>query len=74
MDRAPHGPCFLASQCTRINQQKSYVIRSELEILITGMITFSHSIRKKIKHQFQSFTRIGRQFQSLERQVYADWT
>ena len=43
--------------------------------LITGMITFSHSIiGKKMKHRYQSFTRIGRQFQSLERQVYADWT
>ena len=30
--------------------------------------------REKMKHQYQSFTRIGRQFQSLERQVYADWT
>ena len=38
------------------------------------MITFSHSIGEKMKHQYQSFTRIGRQFQSLERQVYADWT
>ena len=28
----------------------------------------------KMKHRYQSFTRIGRQFQSLERQVYADWT
>ena len=27
-----------------------------------------------MKHRYQSFTRIGRQFQSLERQVYADWT
>ena len=42
--------------------------------LISGTITFSHSIGKKMKHQYQSFTRIGRQFQSLERQVYADWT
>ena len=42
--------------------------------LISGTITFSHSIGKKIKHQYQSVTRIGRQFQSLERQVYADWT
>ena len=30
--------------------------------------------REKMKHRYQSFTRIGRQFQSLERQVYADWT
>ena len=29
---------------------------------------------EKMKHRYQSFTRIGRQFQSLERQVYADWT
>ena len=42
--------------------------------LITGMITFSHWTRKKMKHRYQSFTRIGRQLQSLERQVYADWT
>ena len=43
--------------------------------LITGMITFSHSIGKKIKHRYQSFTRVRHQFQSLERQVYADyWT
>ena len=42
--------------------------------LISGTITFSHSIGKKMKHRYQSFTRIGRQFQSLERQVYADWT
>ena len=41
---------------------------------ISGTITFSHSIGKKMKHRYQSFTRIGRQFQSLERQVYADWT
>ena len=27
-----------------------------------------------MKQRYQSFTRIGRQFQSLERQVYADWT
>ena len=27
-----------------------------------------------MKHRYQSFTRIGRQSQSLERQVYADWT
>ena len=27
-----------------------------------------------MKHRYQSFTQIGRQFQSLERQVYADWT
>ena len=27
-----------------------------------------------MKHRYQSFTRIGRQFQSLKRQVYADWT
>ena len=27
-----------------------------------------------MKHQYQSFTRIGRQFQSLKRQVYAVWT
>ena len=30
--------------------------------------------REKMKHRYQSFTRIGRQFKSLERQVYADWT
>ena len=30
--------------------------------------------REKMNHRYQSFTRIGRQFQSLERQVYADWT
>ena len=29
---------------------------------------------EKMKHQYQSFARIGRQFQSLKRQVYADWT
>ena len=27
-----------------------------------------------MKHRYQSFTRIGRQFQSLKRQVYLDWT
>ena len=27
-----------------------------------------------MKHQYQSFTRIGRQFQSLKCQVYAVWT
>ena len=27
-----------------------------------------------MKHRYQSFRWIGRQFQSLERQVYADWT
>ena len=27
-----------------------------------------------MKHRYQPFMRIGRQFQSLERQVYADWT
>ena len=27
-----------------------------------------------MKHRYQSFTRIGRQFQSFERQVYADRT
>ena len=42
--------------------------------LISGTITLSHSIGKKMKHRYQSFTGIGRQFQSLERQVYADWT
>ena len=42
--------------------------------LISGTITFSHSIGKKMKHRYLSFTRIGRQFQSLERKVYADWT
>ena len=42
--------------------------------LISGTITFSHLIGKKMKHRYQSFTRIGRQFQSLERQVYGDWT
>ena len=42
--------------------------------LISGTITFSHSIGKKMKHRYQSFTRIGHQFQSLERKVYADWT
>ena len=42
--------------------------------LISGTITFSHLIGKKMKHRYQSFTRIERQFQSLERQVYADWT
>ena len=30
--------------------------------------------QEKMKHQRQSFTRIGRQFQSLKRQVYAVWT
>ena len=47
---------------------------SELEILVSGMITFSHSIGEKMKHRYQSFTRFGRQFQSLKRQVYAVWT
>ena len=47
---------------------------SELYIFDIWTITFSHSIGKKMKHRYQSFTRIGRQFQSLERQVYADWT
>ena len=42
--------------------------------LISGTVTLSHSKGKKMKHRYQSFTRIGRQFQSLERQVYADWT
>ena len=42
--------------------------------LISETITLSHSIGKKMNHRYQSFTRIGRQFQSLERQVYADWT
>ena len=51
---------------------KLKVKRSELYILISGTITFSHSIGKKMKHRYQSLTRIGRQFQSLERQVYAD--
>ena len=37
------------------------------------MITISHSIEKKMKRRFQSLTQIGRQFQSLERKVYADW-
>ena len=27
-----------------------------------------------MKHQYQSFTRNGRQFQSLKRQVHAVWT
>ena len=27
-----------------------------------------------MKHRYQSFTRFGRQFQSLKRQVYAVWT
>ena len=30
--------------------------------------------REKMNHRYQSFTRIGRQFQSLECQVYVDWT
>ena len=34
----------------------------------------SFNQEKKMKHQYQSFTRIGRQFQSLKRQVYAVWT
>ena len=38
------------------------------------MITFSHSIGEKMKHRCQYFTRFGRQFQSLKRQVYAVWT
>ena len=33
---------------------------------------FSYSGGKKMKHRYESFTPIGRQFQSLERQVYAD--
>ena len=49
-------------------------VRIAYLFLISGTITFSHSIGKKIKHRYQSFTRIGRQFQSLERQIYADWT
>ena len=44
---------------------------SELEILVSGKITFSHSIGEKMKHRYQSFTRFERQFQSLKRQVYA---
>ena len=55
-------------------EEPAIVKPSELEILITGMITFRHSIGKKIKHRHQSFTRIGRQFQSLKRQFNADWT
>ena len=51
-----------------------FITRSELEILVSGMITFSHSIGEKMKHRYQSFTRFGRQFQSLKRQVYAVWT
>ena len=47
---------------------------SEREILVSGMITFSHSIGEKMKHRYQSFTPFGRQFQSLKRQVYAVWT
>ena len=47
---------------------------SELYIFDIWNDNFSHSIGKKMKHWYQSFTRIGRQFQSLERQVYADWT
>ena len=42
--------------------------------LITGMITFSHSIGEKMKHPYQSFTQIGHLFQSLERQFHVDWT
>ena len=38
------------------------------------MITFSHSIGEKMKHRYQSFTRFGRQFQSLKRHDYAVWT
>ena len=30
--------------------------------------------QEKMKHRYQSFARIGRQFQSLKRQVYAVWT
>ena len=33
-----------------------------------------HLIVKTMKPRYQSFTRIGRQSQSLKRQVYADWT
>ena len=63
-------------------QNKTFLLRSPFVhsfpvnsiFLISGTITFSHSIGKKMKHRYQSFTRIGRQFQSLERQVYADWT
>jgi hypothetical protein len=43
-------------------------------IYISGTITFSHLIVKKMKPRYQSFTRIGRQSQSLKRQVYTDWT
>ena len=54
------------------HQGKSWPVNSIF--LISGTITFSHSIGEKMKHRYQSFTRIGRQFQSLEHQVYADWT
>ena len=44
------------------------------ELYISGTITFSHLIVKTLKPRYQSFTRIGRQSQSLKRQVYVDWT
>ena len=62
----------------RVNVESKLVIGKVHAVnsifLISGTITLSHSIAKKMKHRYQSFTRIGRQFQSLERQVYADWT
>ena len=59
---------------TSIKQWSALVRAVNSIFLISGTITFSHSIGKKMKHRYQSFTRIGRQFQSLKRQVYADWT
>ena len=47
---------------------------SELYIFYIWNDNLQSLNREKMKHRYQSFTRIGRQFQSLERQVYADWT
>ena len=51
-----------------------YVCPSELYIFDIWNDNLQSFNREKMKHRYQSFTRIGRQFQSLERQVYADWT
>ena len=50
-----------------------YTAVNSIYIYISGTITFSHLIVKTMKPRCQSFTRIGRQSQSLKRQVYADW-
>ena len=62
----------LAENLNPVNSKKTGTLPShkragELEILVSGMITFSHSIGEKMKHRYQFFTRFGRQFQSLKR-------